>query len=124
MNFSRKLVLIAVLAFSFLAGPMAQAEEGVHRHPAAEHGKKAKKKKPAKKSKATKSKTARSKNAGKRGSAKHAKKPAAPAGQAKHKSHMPTQPESKEAGPGEYQEISNEKKDELPPPANVEPKDE
>jgi Ni/Co efflux regulator RcnB len=114
MKFAQKLAMVA-LAVTFLAAPLARAEqdETSVRTPAASK----KKKKTKKHSKAHKAK-AKAKGKAKK-AAHHAARP---------KTHAPAPGAAAPAGntgvPDPYSDVSNEKKDDLPPPANTEPKDE
>lgn len=108
-----KLLVVVALAFAFVGTPLLRAEqdESQMREPSA-----AKKKKKAKKSKKGKAKPAKQKRA----------KKAAAKRETRAKSHAPTHAPTggNTDVPDPYSDISNEKKDDLPPPVNTEPKDE
>ena len=114
MKFARKLAVLALLSVTFVGAPVARAEqsETTAREPAA-----------AKKKKKSKAKAGSHKAKGKtnKKSAKKATKKAARAA-SRAKSHSPAPGNS--AVPDPYTDLSTEKKDDLPPPANTTPSDE
>ena len=115
MRFAQKLALLALVSVTFLAAPLARAEqdEATMREPAAAK----KKKKRSAKAKSHKAKAGKHRRAKK--ASGHASKP--------KQTHAPSRaaPTAGNTGvPDPYSDLSNEKKDDLPPPANTEPKDE
>ncbi len=114
MRIVKKLAVLA-LAIGFLAAPVAQANANTEsRTPAAAQSKKKKKAKGAKGRPDKKS----AKKAGKKaGAGKRKNRENREARPSRPKSHAPTQ------APAEYDDISNEKKDDLPPPITVDPSD-
>lgn len=118
-------ILVAAVTFSFLAADAARAneEEWGGRVPSSAQATKKKKKakgKAATSKKSTK-KTAKTSKKTPKKSAKRAAGAPPKAHGAASKSHYPTQPNQDAGG---LPELSNEQKDDLPPPQNTEPKEE
>ncbi len=116
MRFFKKLAILAV-AVTFLGAPLVSSANEGHetREPSAAKKKKTKK---------AKGKAGKAKKGGKKAGAKRAAH--APAKHAaKGKSHAPAHGAAPaDQVPDPYSDVSNDKKDDLPPPANTEPKDE
>ncbi len=120
LSFSARLLFVSALGLGFTAAPVLRAHASSddssfsEREPSSKSKKQKKKKKAKKAAKRAKSKARRAHGSAHSGShSPKANGPAAGAGA----SHYPTQP-----GGSGFADIPNEKKDDLPPPQNAEPK--